>query len=136
MKNILKNKIYLSMIIGASIALLSTLSLLIFNEKTYFTTILIANIFVNFAITSFLILVKDVMTPAGRFKKISMYLFATLALILLDVLIIKNSWDLNIYSNLMYIQNIQLYISIYAIFVLSMICMAIYACLKSIALKK
>lgn len=130
MKNLLKNKIYLSMIIGGFVALLSTISLLIVNTRTYFTIILILNIFVNFLITSFILLVKDEIATHNRFKNISLYLFITLSLLILDELIIKWKWDFNIYSNLMYIQNIQLYLSIYSIFVLIMICMSIYAVLK------
>lgn len=136
MKNLFKNKMYLSMIIGTLFALISLLMLFFIKERIYFTIILILNIFVNFMITSFLLLVKDNISNSLRFKNISLYLLVTLFLMVMDVVIISNTWDLNVYSNLMYIKNIELYVSIYSLFVLIMTCMSIYVVLKSITNNK
>ena len=136
MKNLFKNKMYLSMIIGTLFALISLLMLFFIKERIYFTIILILNIFINFMITSFLLLVKDNISNSLRFNNISLYLLVTLFLMVMDVVIISNTWDLNVYSNLMYIKNIELYVSIYSLFVLIMTCMSIYVVLKSIANNK
>ena len=49
----------------------------------------------------------------------------------MDVIIVSNIWNLNVYTNLMYLTNIKLYLTIYSLFVLMMVLMSIYVMIKN-----
>jgi hypothetical protein len=65
-------------------------------------------------------------------SKIAIYLFSTLILLVLSVFITGYTWDLSLYSNLMYIKNMELYLIIYGFFVLVMIGMSLYVVIKEL----
>ena len=135
MLNILKNKIYLSMIISVLVAVISFVSLIFIKNQTYFTIILIVNILINFLETGFLLLIEDGIALSFKFRLISLTLLATFFMMVMDVVLASFTWDLHSYSNLMYLTNIKFFIGLYSIFVIAMVLMAIYVVLKGIVSK-
>lgn len=129
MKNILKNYNYLSMIIAFTLSVLIFGSLFFIQDRTYFTVVFIVQILMNFLVTSVLMLGN--LENNSKFKYIIIYLLSTFVLLLLNVVVICNRWDTTIYSNLMYITNIQLYLLIYFSFVFAMVLLMGYAFMKS-----
>lgn len=132
MKKIFKDYTYLSMLIGVFIAFITFITLFFIKSRVYFTTMFIINIILNFIVTGLILLLNDKKTPPLRFKCLSLYLVSTLFFLIIDVVIINNIWNLDSYSNLMYITNIELYLSIYSIFVLIMVLMSMYVILKNL----
>lgn len=130
MKKLLKDKIYLSMFIGFLFSLITCITLLFVKERIYFTIIFILNVIMNFLVTTLSLLLDEKKNNTIRFKLIPLYLMTTLFFLILDIIIISNIWDLNIYSNLMYITNTKLYLGMYSVFVLFMVLMSIYVILK------
>lgn len=135
MLEILKNKTYLSIIISILLAIISFISLIFIKNQTYFSIVLIVNILVNFLETGFLLLVNDGASATLKFRYISLNLLVTFFLLVMDVVVASLTWNLNNYSNLMYLTNIKFYISLYSIFVLAMTLMAVYVVLKEIISK-
>lgn len=130
MKKLLKDKIYLSMFIGFLFSLITCITLLFVKERIYFTIIFILNVIMNFLVTTLSLLLDEKKNNTIRFKLIPLYLMTTLFFLILDIIIISNIWDLNIYSNLMYITNTKLYLGMYSVFVLFMVLLSIYVILK------
>ena len=54
----------------------------------------------------------------------------TVFLVIMDLQIAYWVWDLTIYSNVMYLTNTQMYVVFYAIFVIAMLLMHVYAAIK------
>ena len=50
----------------------------------------------------------------------------------LDLVVIYKMWDLGVYSNLMYISNMKIYLGIYAVYVIAVALVAIYGMLKKL----
>ena len=77
-------------------------------------------------------LLKPLM-PLLSFKrgvwKFVMWMFA-LFFVILDLLIASWVWDLTIYTNVMYLSNTRMYVVFYAVFVLAMLLMNLYATIK------
>jgi hypothetical protein len=130
MKTIFKKPTYLVMIIATLLALISFITFFFVKNRIYFTIMFSLNIIINFFVSGFILLINDHELATTRFKNISIYLFITFFLLYLDVIVISSFWDLNIYSNLMYVTNIKLYLGIYAIYVLAMILISIYVSMK------
>lgn len=127
----LKNYMNITIILGILLGLISFISLFFVKTQTYFTTMLIVNIVVNFVVIGFLLLFDSKVSNIIRFSKMIFYLAITWLLLLADMIVIANTWDLNNYNNLMYISNINLYFSLYSLFVIAMILISGYAILKS-----
>lgn len=134
MKKLLKNYTYLSMILGAIVSVVC-LSTIFIKTQSHFSLIFIIQIITNFLITGVILLANDIKETSLKFKNISLYLFVTFFFLLLDVIIAGLIWNLNNYSNLMYLTNIKLYLSIYSIFVIFMIIMSLYVIIKEISQK-
>lgn len=132
MKKIFKDYTYLSMLIGVFIAFVTFVTLFFVTSRGYFTIMFIVNIILNFTVAGFILLLNDKKTPSLRFKCLSLYLVSTLFFLIIDVVTINNIWNLDSYSNLMYVKNIELYLSIYSMFVLVMVLMSIYVVLKNL----
>ncbi len=131
MKSILKDKIYLSMILGGLFSLILFGICIFVKERASFTVIFILNIIVNFIVTMLSLLFDDKKEIGIRFKLIPLYLMVTLFVLILDVVAISNTLDMAMYSNLMYATNIKLYLGIYSIFVLIMVLLSFYVVLKN-----
>ena len=131
---ILKNRIYLTMIIGVLIALVSFVCCFFIKNRAFFTIMFIVNICTNFLVSAIILLSNG--SSSINFKWLALYLLTTLFILLIDVRIIGNIWDLNNYSNLMYVKNIELYLGLYSIYVLIMVLMGIYVVLRGINAKE
>jgi len=128
-KNTLKNKMYIVMILGTFISVVSFITCFFIENKTYFTSMFIVNVVINFLVTGFCLLVDDNNTK--KFRCISLYLLTTLFFLLMGIIVINKTWDLMKYSTLMYVKNMQLYLGMYSVFVLVMTLLSLYAILKN-----
>ena len=128
MKNILKNKTILTMLMGILIALVSFVISVFIDSRMVFTIIFIINICVNFIVSGIVLMSKN--NFIINFRLIMLYLLTTLFILIGDVMMISHQWDLNSYSNLMYIKNIELYLGLYSIYVLVMVLLGGYALIK------
>ena len=132
MKKILKNYNYLAMIITLAISFISMLTFIFIKNRVYFTIMFSINIILSFLVLFMnLLFAKKDESVSLKFKLISLYYFVMLFFLFMDLVIISNLWDLNVYSNLMYVTNIRLYLSIYALYVLVIIFISIYVLLKN-----
>jgi len=130
MNNIFKNKAYLTILAGLIISITSLLSIFLISNKTYYTILFAANILFSFFTITFILLTNHINKNTMKFKYISLYLLMTLSFLLVDIIVMSYRLNLSIYSNLMYLSNIQLYFGIYSIFVLFMTIISIYALIK------
>ena len=109
MKKLLKNKTFLSMIIGVLIAYISLITCFFVKNQTYFTIMFISNIVINFGVIIYNIVKYDLETE--KFKSVTQaaYVLLTVVALVLDVVIMSSSWDMNLYDNVMYLSNYSAY---------------------------
>ena len=129
MRKILKNYSYLVMGIGGLISLICLATFFI-KTQSYFTTIFVIQVVVNFLVTGVVLLANDIEKNALKFRNISLYLFVTFFVLMLEILIATLIWNLDNYSNLMYLTNMKLYLVFYSIFVLFMVLLSLYVIIK------
>ena len=134
MIKLLKNKMYLATLIGVLLNVISLITLFFVLNQTYFTIIFILNIMISFGLSSYVILSKEETNSLTKMKLTSLYLFITLFFLIMDIIVISNTWDMNVYANLMYVTNVKLYCFIYSIYVLIMILFSLYIHIKEICL--
>ena len=130
MKAILKNSTYLSMIIGILIVFITCITFIFIKSTVYFTIGLLINIISNFAVIGYNMIKYD--NESSGFKSLTQagYSGITLFFIILDMYIAYWVWDMSIYTNVMYLTNTRMYVVFYAVFVLSMLLMNLYATIK------
>ena len=130
MKGILKNSTYLSMIIGVFIAFVTCITFIFVKSTVYFTIGLLVNIISNFAVIGYNMIKYD--NESQSFKSLTQagYSGITLFFIILDMYIANWVWDMSVYTNVMYLANTRMYVVFYAVFVLSMLLMNLYATIK------
>jgi hypothetical protein len=131
MKKILKSPTCLSMLIGVIIAFVTCITFIFIKSTTYFTIGLLINIITNFAVIGYNMIRYDKKESTG-FKSLmqAAYSGITVFLVIMDLQIAYWVWDLTIYSNVMYLTNTQMYVVFYAIFVIAMLLMHVYAAIK------
>lgn len=129
MKKLLKNYSCLVMGMGTLVSLICLLTFFI-KSQSYFTMIFVIQVIVNFLVTGTILLANDIQKNSIKFRNISLYLFVTFFLLMMETIIATLIWDLNNYSNLMYLTNMKLYLSIYAIFVIFMILLSLYVIIR------
>lgn len=129
MRKILKNYSYLVMGIGGLISLICLATCFI-KTQSYFTTIFVIQVVVNFLVTGVVLLANDIEKNTLKFRNVSLYLFVTFFVLMLEILIATLIWNLDNYSNLMYLTNMKLYLVFYSIFVLFMVLLSLYVIIK------
>jgi hypothetical protein len=69
---------------------------------------------------------------SAKFKSLTQAAYSgiTLFFVILDLFIASWVWDLTIYTNVMYLSNTRMYVVFYAVFVLAMLLMNLYATIK------
>ena len=128
-KNIMKNYNYMAMISAGFISIVLVLLMFIINDNTYFTIGFVVQILLHFAVSGVILLGN---LKAGlKFKYIILYLLSTFALLVGDVALVSHVIDDSIYSNVMYVTNLQLYLALYFVFVISMCILSGYAIIKN-----
>ena len=130
MKKILSNSTYLSMAIGIIIAFITCITFIFIKSTLYFTIGLLINIIANFSVIGYNMIKYD--NDSAKFKSLTQAAYSgiTLFFVILDLLIASWVWDLTIYTNVMYLANTRMYVVFYAIFVLAMLFMNLYATIK------
>ena len=133
MKKIFKNSDYLVVIISLFIALITLVTLFFTSTKLYFSLVFGGLVVISFITSTFVLLHKS--QTNDKLKLISLYLLINWVFLCLDTLIVSKIWDMNVYGNLMFVTNMNVYLGIYAIYVIAMALITIYGIIKSITHK-
>lgn len=134
MRKILKDYRYITLISGIVISIVTCISLFFVNKTVSFTIGLVSNILINFLVGGILLLSS--LATKNKFLSILSYLLITQLFLFFDLLIIERNLDLNVYSNVMYLTNIHLYLLIYSLFVIMMSLLSGYILIKNITKKQ
>jgi len=129
MKKILKNSTFISMGVGVLFALVSLITFIFVKNTTYFSIMYILNIVANFAV---IILNINKGEESLKFKSLTQacYILLTLAILYLDILIISNVWDMNVYYNVMHVTNTMMYLIIYSLMMAFILLLNLYNVIK------
>lgn len=126
----LKNKIYLTLAVGILLSIVGLLTIILTNNTSIFSIVFASNIFINFLVTGLCLVYNENISIFSKFKLIGSYLLITLFTLFMEVIYMNKTLDMNVYSNLMYITNIKMYLGIYSLFILVMIATSIYMIIK------
>ena len=130
MKKFFKNIEYLTISIALFVLLVAFITFFFVRSKVYFSIMFSVLVLISFGMSAFLLLHKS--ETKEKMALTATYLLANLFIMCLDLVVIYKMWDLGVYSNLMYISNMKIYLGIYAVYVIAVALVAIYGMLKKL----